>query len=196
MKLILITSPVPVPDESDTIKRTFELGLDALHLRKPTCTYSQMRDLIKEIPLQYHSRLMLHSHHGLSQEFGVKGLHYPELKRANAVTAPKQGLVFSTSFHRLQEVLEPQPLFDYAFLSPVYNSISKEGYQAAFAPEQLKEAVQQAKVPLVALGGVRGEYLMELQEMGFSKAAVLGAVWQAEDPVEAFQELQRLLKKA
>lgn len=193
MKLILITTPVSTPKEIKRICQLFEQGLETLHLRKPDFSFEEMKGFIKDVPVQYHPRLMLHSQHELAQEFQVKGLHFPESIRAEASSVPKQELLFSTSFHQLQDILRPQPLFDYAFLSPIYNSISKEGYKAAFAPEELKKAVQQAKVPLVALGGVSAGNLMDVQGKGFAGAAVLGAIWQAEEPVKAFQELQRLV---
>ncbi|GAB3828156.1 hypothetical protein GCM10028895_41300 [Pontibacter rugosus] len=47
----------------------------------------------------------------------------------------------------------------------------------------------QAKLPLIALGGVTAEKLPLVQEMGFKGAAVLGAVWEQPNPVEAFKEL-------
>ncbi|MCC9137952.1 thiamine phosphate synthase [Pontibacter silvestris] len=193
MKLIVVASPVPLPMEQQLISQLFEHGLETLHLRKPGFSLEEMRKFIAETPAQYHSRLMLHSHHELAQEFEVKGLHFPEAIRASAATTPKDRLLFSTSFHQLQNVLKPQPLFDYVFLSPIFDSISKEGYQAAFAPEDLQRTVRQAKVPLVALGGVNLSSLEAVQKMGFAGAAVLGAVWQAEEPVKTFLELQRLV---
>lgn len=193
MKLIIITSPVPVPRELQLISQLFEHDLQTLHLRKPSFSYQKMREFIAGIPAQYHSRLMLHSHHELAQEFDIKGLHFPEKMNTGAATVPKGKLIFSTSFHQLQDVQQPYPLFDYAFLSPIFNSISKEGYKAAFAPEDLRNAVRQAKVLTVALGGVDLNNLKTVQEIGFAGATVLGAVWQAEEPVKTFLELQRLV---
>ncbi|WP_187261695.1 thiamine phosphate synthase [Pontibacter beigongshangensis] len=191
MKLILITTPVPFAGEIPLVCQLLELGLETLHVRKPGFSYREMRDYLNEIPLPYHRRLMLHSHHELAQEYQVKGLHFPEAARTGTANMPKQQLLFSTSFHTLEELQQPQPLFDYAFLSPIFNSISKEGYQAAFATADLEHALQCAKLPVVALGGVSMDNLAVVREMGFAGAAVLGAVWQAVEPVRVFEELQR-----
>ncbi|QCR24535.1 thiamine phosphate synthase [Pontibacter sp. SGAir0037] len=193
MNLIIVTFPAPFPEEHKYINLLLERGLERLHLRKPGFTLQEMHSFIQQIPAEYHSRLMLHSYHELAQEFEVKGLHFPEALRVRVATTPKGSLLFSTSFHHLQDIKQPQPLFDYAFLSPVFNSISKEGYKAAFAPAELALAVRQSNLPVVALGGIDASNLAKVQELGFAGAAVLGAVWQAEDPLKAFSELQKLV---
>ena len=56
----------------------------------------------------------------------------------------------SRSCHSLEEVAESREL-DYVFLSPVFDSISKQGYASHFSEEQLRGHVD-ARV--MALGGV------------------------------------------
>ena len=189
MQLVVITSPKPVEQEQQICAAMFELGLQTLHLRKPEASISELRMWLKALPEQYHERVMLHTHHQLAEEFEVKGLHFREADRAAAANTPKYTLTFSTSFHALTQVQQAQPYFDYGFLSPVFQSISKKKYSAAFATDELREVVPQAKLPLLALGGVTAEKLPLVQEMGFKGAAVLGAVWEQPAPAVAFEEL-------
>ena len=80
---------------------------------------------------------------------------------------------------------------DYAFLSPIFDSISKQGYAAAgFEERRLSAALQHCRVPLIALGGMTAGRVAKAAEMGFSGVAVLGAVWQAADAAAALEELQ------
>ena len=77
--------------------------------------------------------------------------------------------------------------------SPIYDSISKEGYlqHAAFSDRgTLADGISASRHPVLALGGVTPDKFSELAEWGFSGAALLGAVWQADDPVAAFQAAQ------
>jgi thiamine-phosphate pyrophosphorylase len=46
------------------------------------------------------------------------------------------------------------------------------------------------RTTVLALGGVTAGRLPQIRALGFDGVAVLGAVWQAEDPVAAFCELQ------
>ena len=60
----------------------------------------------------------------------------------------------STSFHELGQLRgDWGAALDYAFLSPVFDSISKEGYGAAFEETALTAALSSTTMPIVALGG-------------------------------------------
>lgn len=86
----------------------------------------------------------------------------------------------------------PPPCALCSFLSPIYGSISKPGYEAAFPDaDALASALAGARYPVLALGGVTPDKFEELRELGFAGAALLGAVWQAPDPVAAFEAALR-----
>lgn len=190
MKLLLITSPLPIRNEHELLVQFFELGLETLHVRKPDLTLRQLKEWLEELPEQFHTRLMLHSHHELHQELQIKGLHFPAGVRLNAKAIEKSPLHFSTSFHQVKEILNPDPVFDYAFLSPIFDSISKIGYQAAFSEQELKNTLMATNFSVIALGGITSENLEKIVDLGFAGAAVLGAVWQAADPLNAFKSIQ------
>jgi thiamine-phosphate pyrophosphorylase len=69
---------------------------------------------------------------------------------------------------------------DYLFLSPVFDSISKENYNSRF-PESLlcdlkSKGIINEKV--IALGGVNKHNISKVKDYGFGGAAVLGALWE------------------
>ncbi|MCJ8165130.1 thiamine phosphate synthase [Pontibacter sp. E15-1] len=189
MELIVITSPERVGQEQQVCCQLFALGLQTLHVRKPGATLPELRNWLQLLPERYHRHIMLHTHHALAQEFAVKGLHFRETERAATATTEKGRLIFSSSFHTLGAVQQPQPYLDYAFLSPVFQSISKKDYPAAFTSDDLKAALPKATLPLVALGGITAEKLPLVQNLGFAGAAVLGAVWGNPEPVQAYRRL-------
>jgi thiamine-phosphate pyrophosphorylase len=105
---------------------------------------------------------------------------------------PAPGLQQSTSFHSLEQAHAAWgPGLDYAFLSPVFDSISKAGYAAAgFDPAAVRCAARAPGAPrLIALGGVAAGRLEAVAAMGFAGAAVLGGVWARADPAAAVEEL-------
>lgn len=64
------------------------------------------------------------------------------------------------------------------------------GYAAAeFNPDRLRTALRRCQTPVVALGGITAERVSQASELGFEGVAVLGAVWQAQDPVAAMEQL-------
>lgn len=85
----------------------------------------------------------------------------------------------------------------YQFLSPIFDSISKHGYLAAFDIEsdygkyELRDAISKATVPVYALGGVTVDKIPILESLGFSGAAFLGEVWNKEG---GYEDLLRYLR--
>jgi len=55
--------------------------------------------------------------------------------------------------HDLQQLDVEYGALDYAFLSPIFDSISKAGYEAAFDLDNLTTSIAACNIPLVALGG-------------------------------------------
>ena len=95
------------------------------------------------------------------------------------------------SCHSIEEVRTRKDECDYLFLSPIYDSISKEGYGSAFQREVLEKAASEGIIDkkVYALGGVSLEHIDELRALGFGGAAVLGALWQSDDPTAYLKAL-------
>jgi thiamine-phosphate pyrophosphorylase len=122
----------------------------------------------------------------------LQGIHYKERDRPQPpLSRFAPALTQSTSLHSLPEVLADWQNLEYAFLSPIFDSISKEGYTAAgFDQQELADALQQAHMPVYALGGVSIDKVPLVGSMGFQGIGLLGAVWGSVDPVAALQEFQ------
>ena len=82
---------------------------------------------------------------------------------------------------------------DYVFLSPIFDSISKEGYTSAFTSESIREAAEKGIIDkrVIALGGVDENNLLQVKDFGFGGAAILGGLWNKFDPASDYnyQEL-------
>ena len=63
---------------------------------------------------------------------------------------------------------------DYVFLSPVFDSISKQGYRAAFSMETLEQARGIIDEKVFALGGVTLDKITILEQLHFGGIAVYG----------------------
>ena len=137
MKWIVITSPDFVPGEAFFIDKLFGHGLDLLHLRKPGASADECRDLLERIPERWRGQVVLHEHFELAEAYGVHGIH---LNRRNPQAPEGYGGSVSCSCHSLEEVAASKPRRQYVFLSPIFDSISKVGYAAAFPEEQLRQA--------------------------------------------------------
>jgi thiamine-phosphate pyrophosphorylase len=191
--LIVISSPEPVVREAQYINQLFEAGLQRLHLRKPGIPIGDIRKLLRAIQPVYYERIALHQHHTLAVEFGIQRLHFMETMRERTNEEMWQEFVaagyrLSTSIHSVTAYGALSPLFQYVFLGPVFGSISKAGYKAGDSMRQLP-AIANRSIPLVAIGGVSSSNYRLAMEQGFNGVAVLGAIWQSDQPVQAFKNL-------
>ena len=182
-KTIVITAPGDTPDEVRIIERLLRSGAaDIVHIRKPEASPDEIRQLLLAIPADLHPRLRLHSHFSLCEEFAIGGIHLN--KRFPIPPAGYRHI--SRSCHSLEEISGACSPYEYVTLSPIFDSISKEGYRAAFSPEECAQAASSSRI--VALGGVEPEHLGRLRKAGFYGAALLGAVWNAPDGADAAAE--------
>lgn len=177
--IIVITLPTFIENEADAIVAQFEQrGIDYLHLRKPQASEEEVEELIRAIPEQYYSRITIHDFQQLAQKYGLGGIHltgrHPEVEITGW-----EGRV-SISCHSIEELARRKAEgFTYLSLSPIFDSISKQGYLAAFTPEALAEAKNQGIIDhcVLALGGVTFNRIEEVEAMGFGGAMILGDAW-------------------
>ena len=190
MELIAISDPGFISNELSLLNQLFEAGLPLLHLRKEGLNSAGYAQIIKGIAPVFHPRLVLHQFHELISEFDIHRLHYPEKMRSqmNHFSAKH---INSTSVHQLED-LPTLNGFSYAFLSPVFDSISKTGYKGIAAT--LPPGFDKPKtLKVIALGGVCTGNIGQVSAMGFDGAAIMGALWKhPEQSLETFEKIRSL----
>lgn len=175
MKLIAITKPYCENDEAAFIRRLFESGFDIVHLRKPEADINYCRALLEQLTEEERTKIVVHDYHILYEEFSLKGIHINK----NVTTLPEGYHGFKTrSCHSFEEVVKYKNDFDYVFLSPIFDSISKVGYKSAFTEEMLKGASDKGIIDekVVALGGVTFDKIPYLKKLNFGGAAMMGSL--------------------
>lgn len=195
MRLIAISWPDFFEGEADEINALFEEGLEILHLRKPGAKEEDVVALLEKIEPKFRSRLTLHYLPDLAERYAVGGYHLSP----NRPLAPEGwGGRLSASCHSTEELAEKLHMVDYAFLSPIFDSISKNGYKSSFSHEILKKAASGKIIneKVIALGGVTPENMGMVEELGFGGVAVLGGLWgdrSLEDVVRRYEEYAKRL---
>lgn len=164
MHILAFTRPDFFEGEAPLLNDLLAAGLWRLHLRKLGCSREEMDRLYQQIEPQWRDRVVRHRF-----DEGV-----------------------SHSCHSLEELAEWKPRCQYAFLSPVFDSISKQGYRAAYSDEALTQAAASGLIDdrVVALGGISPANVAQCARWGFGAVAVLGWLWQDGTPVERLRQLQ------
>jgi thiamine-phosphate pyrophosphorylase len=187
--ILLIAPENDIPNEIEIVHQLFQEGLECYHFRKPTKNYEEHCAYLNQIDSTYHSRIVVHYFHELVNDFDLKGIHFQEQKRRDYIDDPSNyftglkmfGKTISSSFHEPEELEKCSFEFDYHLLSPVFSSISKEGYKGR------EFEVNHIDKIIIGMGGVTTQNLAEFDTLGYKGVGVLGAIWNSKTPVEDFK---------
>lgn len=192
--VIVISNPTSLKDEHLIINQLFEEGLEYFHLRKPGCSVIELTELLDQIAPGSHSKISLHQHHELADSYGMQRLHFTEENRRSL----NKGLIdkqmkekrFSTSIHTPEEYPDLSSSFDYVFFGPVFNSISKPGYNSILKNGFKLPALRKTK--MIALGGIDSSKIKEVKDFGFDGAGILGSIWNdSKNAVNNFKSIKK-----
>ena len=136
---------------------------------------------------------MVHYFHELTNDYNLKGIHFQEQKRIDALENGSRyflklhnmrGKMMSSSFHEPEVLANCDIEFDYHLLSPVFSSISKVGYEGrGFDVTHINKTI-------IGMGGVNAETIPKVLALGYKGIGVLGGVWNTENPVESFKNIK------
>lgn len=204
MKLVVITPTKDIPDEQTLVTKMFEGGLTTLHLRKPKHSTNRMREYIKEIPVHFHNRIVIHSHHDLALKFNLKGIHLGRIHLSKKwkywYVRLRLKLRFgqtskSRSYSRLQQVYQAEEQnFDYFLLGTVFNNMTGELY-SGFYEDGVIAANKNSGKSLIARGGTTLGSIAKAKYFGFKGIAFNSYLWNAESPYNNFLKILEEFRK-
>lgn len=176
--LIVITLPDIHKGEAAECVRLLQSGVDLIHLRKPNASIQEMERIILDIPEKWRHRIVVHDHFELAVKYHLHGVHLNN--RHPQPPVGWKGSV-SRSCHSIAEVAAWKPSCDYVSLSPIFDSISKQGYHSAFTTEDILRAHEAGIIDrkVLALGGVTFNKMDDVLRMGFGGGMILGDAWHA-----------------
>ena len=129
--------------------------------------------------------LIVNDRYDLADLAGAGGVHLGQDDLAPERVPPevRSRLVVGLSTHTLEQVRESRERpVDYLAFGPVFGTRSKESGYAPRGADLLRQAVELAAHPLVAIGGIGPANLADVAKTGVVAAAVISAIANAEDP--------------
>ena len=173
---MIITPETFFDGECRAVNLLFEKGMESLHIRKPGSSTEDLRRFLRQINAEYHPRLILNECYELANEFKLRGVHLNS--RSEYVPRVGGSLTVGRSCHTFNDVLMSRK-YDYVFLSPIFDSVSKIGYVGKFTADELTTAKTEKIIEkrVIALGGITPNRIKEVRRYGFGGVALIGALW-------------------
>lgn len=137
----------------------------------------------------------------VAREAGADGLHVgqDDMSVEEAREIVGRDALIGLSTHAPGEIeaarraaADGTPLVDYIGVGPVHETPTKPG-RPAVGLELVRYAAEHASVPFFAIGGLDRSNLGEVLEAGATRAVVLRAIADAEDPQAAAEALRKRL---
>lgn len=204
MQLIVVSSPKKKEEEIVHLIRMFDAGLERFHLRKPGVSKKYLKEFIEQIPKKYRNRVIIHSSHRYALRYKLGGIHISKKHRKKIFQLRikimwyrmrRPGLIVTRSCHKLGDLTHTHVAYNYVFLSPIYDSISANTLSGGFNKRGLISSMEHSPLKVAAMGGVIPERFQQLADLGFYGFAMLGYIWNNDDPTEAFENSLKFWKE-
>lgn len=160
--------------EYETMDWLFEQGIDRYHVRRPEASFEKMINCLNRVRKEHRNKVSIHSHHELKSTYVPCGIHHTSNSAFDTTFKGTQ----SKSFHSIEEIKNNKHPYNFGFLSPIFPSISKTGYQADFNENELQKLNEENLFPLYALGGISHETAKKAKRLGFAGVVLFGTIWE------------------
>jgi thiamine-phosphate pyrophosphorylase len=193
--LLVITHPDALSGETLLWQQLLSAGADAILLRKPGWTEEDYVSLLEQADPACYPRILIAQYCLLQQRYQLMGAHFSENLRNSTPpqwleTMRSEGCLLSTGIHNTDALPAMLASWDLLLLSPVFDSISKPGYQGKLPANFRLQRNAGAGARILALGGVDHTNAALAKQMGFDGVALLGAVWK--DPGKAVENFTKI----
>lgn len=197
MNWYLISKENDCEKERKFLPSLIALPFTAFHVRKPSLTSEQLDTWMKQWSPEIHSKMVVHYDLEVASKYPVLGYHMSRpqrksrrfVKQVNQMFTIHKWQHLSVGFHHLESLQEFEGELTHAWISPIYQSISKTMYGKTWSPFTWDKLKTIKRFKPVALGGISKDKISDLTIKGFEHAAINGAIWKSEDPLETASQL-------
>ena len=183
----------------DQIEEALRGGVTLLQLREknlPEEEFLKEAVQVKELCRRYNVPLIINDNVDVAEKSGADGVHVGIEDAPVGEIRRRMGpdfIIGATAKTVEQAVFAERSGADYLGVGAVYPSPTKKN-AIRITKEQLLEICSAVSIPAVAIGGITAENLPPLAGSGIAGAAVVSAVFGAENPETAARQLKEILK--
>ncbi len=177
------------------VGQALEGGVRAVQLREKDLGIRELLKLaykMRSLTTKYGAKLFINDRLDIALSVGADGVHLTQKSiPADAVRkAVKKNFLIGVSTHSLKEAKEAQSAkADFITMGPIYRTLSKLKYGLPLGINTLKEVSEEIRLPIFAIGGVKGKRIDELVNAGAYGVAMISEIFGASDIYSKTKEL-------
>ena len=179
----------------EVVKEALEGGATFLQIREKNLAYPEFVKLateVKAVTYAYHIPYVVDDDVELAKEIDADGVHIGQsdlaLVEARRVLGPDK--IIGVSAHSVAEAIEAERNgADYLGVGSVFTTSTKLDAEAV-SKATLKEICEAVSIPVVAIGGIQKDNMLQLKGTKVDGVAVVSAIFAAPDIRQAAKELR------
>ena len=184
----------------DDVEDVLKAGATFIQLREKNATYEETVALAREIKKltdKYHVPFVIDDNVEAAKEVDADGVHIgqsdTEAKRARDILGENK--IIGVSAGNLKEAIDAEKNgADYIGIGAMFDTSTKKDH-TDMTFEEAKEITDTVKIPVVAIGGINKNNILELKGTGIDGVAVISAIFAQPDRYSAAKELLELSKE-
>ena len=171
-------------------------GVDIVQLREKNVAFQEYKEIakeVKEITDRYHIPLIINDDPFVASEINAAGLHIGQndisITEARNIIGKKA--ILGISIENIEQATSlPQHLVDYAVISPIFATTTKEDASTPVGVENTKKIRAIIKKPLFAIGGIDIYNARKAMLCGLDGLCVVSAIFHSSNHFKAARELK------
>jgi len=184
----------------DIAQEAIYAGIDILQMREKSLERNQLLNLGKELAkLCKINQVMfiVNDDPGLAKTLDADGVHLGQedilsfpIKEVRTILGQKKVIGLST--HSIKQVETANSFdLDYIGFGPIFSTKTKS---YTIGTEEIEQALQISKVPVVIIGGITSENIRQVLNKGATNIAVIREIVQAKNVKEKVLQLKKIIK--
>jgi thiamine-phosphate pyrophosphorylase len=203
-RLYLITDRKLTADRCSltaAVEKALKGGVRAIQLREKDLNAREHLKLaykMRALTSKYKAKLFINDRFDIALAVGADGVHLTQNSiPVHAVRATvKKKLMIGSSTHSLKEAKDAEKGgADFITLGPVYRTPSKMKYGAPVGLDTLSKVSGRVKIPVFALGGVKGDKISDVREAGAYGVAMISEIFGAVDIRRKAREIVEMVEE-
>lgn len=185
---------------ADQVEDVLKNGATFLQLREKNFSHEEMVEeakTIQKIAAKYHVPFVINDDIYAAKEINADGVHIGqsdmEYQQARKILGDDK--IIGVSASNLEEALAAEKLgADYIGVGAVFHTDTKAD-ATSLTLEDLKNITDTVSIPVVAIGGINADNLLQLKGTGIDGISVISAIFGQPDPGAATRQLLELTKQ-
>lgn len=184
---------------SEVVEQAIRGGVTMVQLREKGQSEEELLETahaVQAVCRKYGVPFIVNDSIALARKLGADGVHLGQSDVPEGdVRKLTEGLILGMSANTVESAQRAaQKGADYLGVGAVFGTTTKHDARH-LSPEKLREIIASVEVPVVAIGGIDAQNILQLSGCGMEGAAVVSAIFAQADPEQAAREMRKKVEQ-